>query len=410
MSNLSKSNKPDTGLYKNSTTGIFASYFVWSLGTGAQSLARPLFAFLVSGQIFFAPLLASTNALARTIAGPITGFLTDRIGRKPMVIIGTVLRAGSSFIENFVDSFLQFAILEFIGQLGVSMWVTSSSVLIADVSNENNRGRMVASRTMSMRVGMILGPIIAGALATIDLRYVFAFYGITKSITLLMVIFMISETRPESARQRTAKDSPRRGIDFSFFKTRAFFALTVVTFGLSMMSQGVFMSIFPVHLQEIIGATENQIGIIVTLAGALTFAVAFPNGIFIDRFGRKKSLVPGLLMLGIVAVGIAYSNTYFAMLFVVGFYGIAEGIVMGSSQAYAMDLAPEDRRGEFLGVWAIFQNSGALLAPLIIGAIYAIWGPKEAFTLVGAWLLISALLMAAFGPETGGKNKKDYGE
>ena len=115
-------------------------------------------------------------------------------------------------------------------------------------------------------------------------------------------------------------------------------------------------------------------------------------------------------MLGIVAVGIAYSNTYFAMLFVVGFYGIAEGIVMGSSQAYAMDLAPEDRRGEFLGVWAIFQNSGALLAPLLIGAIYAIWGPKEAFTLVGAWLLISALLMAAFGPETGGKNKKDYGE
>ena len=100
LSNLSKSNKPDTGLYKNSTTGIFASYFVWSLGTGAQSLARPLFAFLVSGQIFFAPLLASTNALARTIAGPITGFLTDRIGRTPMVIVGTVLRAGSSLIEG----------------------------------------------------------------------------------------------------------------------------------------------------------------------------------------------------------------------------------------------------------------------------------------------------------------------
>ena len=405
MNYSSKSNGQDAILNRNPTAGIFASYFVWSLGTGAQSLARPLFAFMVSGQIFFAPLIASTNALARTIAGPITGLLADRIGRKPMVIIGTILRAGSSFIEIFVDSFLPFVILEFIGQLGVSMWVTSSSVLIADVSNENNRGRMVASRTMSMRVGMILGPIIAGALATIDLRYVFAFNGITKSITLLMVIFMIAETRPESARQRTAKDSAKRGIDFSFFKTRAFFALTVVTFGLSMMSQGVFMSIFPVHLQEVIGATEHQIGIIVTLAGALTLAVAFPNGMFIDKFGRKKSLVPGLLMLGIVALGIAYTNTYFAMLFVVGFYGIAEGLVMGSSQAYAMDLAPEDRRGEFLGVWAVFQNSGALIAPLLIGGVYAILGSKEAFILVAAWLFISALLMAFYGPETGVKKR-----
>jgi len=78
---------------------------------------------------------------------------------------------------------------------------------------------------------------------------------------------------------------------------------------------------------------------------------------------------------------------------------------MGSSQAYAMDLAPEDRRGEFLGVWAVFQNSGALIAPLLIGGVYAILGSKEAFILVAAWLFISALLMAFYGPETGVKKR-----
>ena len=53
---------------------------------------------------------------------------------------------------------------------------------------------------------------------------------------------------------------------------------------------------------------------------------------------------------------------------------------MGSSQAYAMDLAPEDRRGEFLGVWAVFGNAGALVAPLLIGGIYAWVGPGPAFS------------------------------
>ena len=256
---------------------------------------------------------------------------------------------------------------------------------------------------MSMRLGMILGPLIAGALATIDLRYVFAFNGITKTITLIMVLVMVSETRPESARRRTRAPGAKRGIDIRFFRSRAFFALAVATFGLSMLAQGVFMSIFPVHLQEALGATKGQIGLAITLAGVLSFAVAMPNGIFVDRFGRKKSMVPGLFMLALVGVGLALVNTYVAVLVVVALYGLAEGLVMGSSQAYAMDLAPEDRRGEFLGVWAIFQNGGAIFAPLLIGGIYAVAGPPAAFVTVAGWLVASGVLMAIFGPETGGK-------
>lgn len=394
---------PTPSALSRTSAGIFASYFVWSLGTGAQGLARPLFAFLVSGQIFFAPLLASTNALARTVSSPITGYMTDRVGRKPMVVIGTSLRAGSSFLEIFVGSFIPFAILEFIGQLGVSMWMTSSSILIADVSNETNRGRAVATRTMSMRLGMILGPLIAGALATIDLRYVFAFNGITKTITLVMVLVMVSETRPESARRRTSEPGAKRGIEMRYFRTRAFFALAMVTFGLAMLSTGVFLSIFPVYLQESMGATKGQIGLAITLAGALSLAVALPNGLFVDRYGRKKSLVPGLFLLAFVGFGLAMVDTYLAVLAVVSIYGLAEGLAMGSSQAYAMDLAPEDRRGEFLGVWAVFQNGGAMFAPLLIGGIYALAGPPAAFATVGVWLFVSGALMAAFGPETGGR-------
>ncbi len=380
------------------------SYFVWSTGTGAQGLARPLFAFLVSGQVFFAPLLASTNALARMVAGPITGYMSDRTGRKPMVMIGTALRAGSSIAEIFVSSFVPFAILEFIGQLGVSMWVTSSSILIADVSSPTNRGRVVATRTTAQRLGMVFGPLVAGALATIDLRYVFAFNGITKAITLIMVTILVAETQPESARTRTRAPGASRGIDMTFLRSRAFFALAVATFGLSMMVQGVFMSLFPVHLKDVIGVSEGQIGLSVTLAGVLSLAVALPNGVLVDRYGRKKTLVPGLFLLGLVGLGLANAGTFGLLLLVVALYGVSEGLVMGSSQAYAMDLAPEDRRGEFLGVWAVFENAGALVAPLLIGGIYAWVGPGPAFSTAAGWLVISGVLMAALGPETGGRN------
>ncbi|MDE2766071.1 MAG: MFS transporter [Chloroflexota bacterium] len=391
------------GAFSRDGAPFFVTFFIWSVGTGAQGLARPLFAFLVSGNVFYAPLIAATNALARMAAGPITGYMTDRVGRKPLIVLGTGLRAGSSFAEIFVDTFAAFAVLEFIGQIGVSMWVTSTNVLIADVSDTSNRGRVVAARTVSQRLGMILGPLIAGGLAMIDLRWVFALNGVTKTVSLLIALFLFAETRPDSAKERTSQPGARRGLDFSFFRSRAFVALAVATFGLSMMAQGVFMSLLPVHLKDVLEMPEGQIGLLATLAGAVALGVAMPNGWLVDRFGRKKTLVPGLALLAAAAFGFANAGAFGAVLAVVLLYGVAEGFVMGSSQAYAMDLAPEARRGEFLGVWAVFQNAGAFGAPLVIGALYAALGPYAAFTAAAAWLLVSAVLMAVLGPETGGR-------
>jgi hypothetical protein len=80
---------------------IISIFFLWGLGTGAQQLARPLFAFSFGVPIFLVTLIESSNALARIISAPTTGFLTDRFGRKPLVIAGVTLRGATTFIEFF---------------------------------------------------------------------------------------------------------------------------------------------------------------------------------------------------------------------------------------------------------------------------------------------------------------------
>lgn len=82
-------------------------------------------------------------------------------------------------------------------------------------------------------------------------------------------------------------------------------------------------------------------------------------------------------------------------------FGVAQGMTMGATQTFAMDLAPEDRRGAFLGSWSMFQSFGAFVGPLAAGAIVATFGFAAAFYCVAAWLVLSAFFMAAFGPETG---------
>src|SRR4030095_12035769 len=93
-------------------------------------------------------------------AGPLTGITMDRWGRKPLLISGCLLRAASGFMEFFVTGYSEFLILEFVGGVGGSMVGTGSTILISDLSEPENRGRAVAARNMSNRLGSLSGPIV----------------------------------------------------------------------------------------------------------------------------------------------------------------------------------------------------------------------------------------------------------
>ena len=78
---------------------------------------------------------------------------------------GVLLRGATALWEYFIDDYLGFLILEFIGGIGVAIWATGSSILIADVSDKANRGMVVATRGFSIKLGTVAGPLI-GAILT----------------------------------------------------------------------------------------------------------------------------------------------------------------------------------------------------------------------------------------------------
>lgn len=392
-------------IVSSQTVPIYVTFFAWGLGTGSLQLARPLFAFEVTGNIFLVSFLVASSSVARIISGPLTGYLTDRWGRKPLVIAGAAIRGLTTLGQFYTETYVPFFILEFIGQMGVSMWTTSTGVLVGDVTTPQNRGRVMAVRTMSSRIGFVAGPAIAGALAvTLGLKYVFLFSTLTKIIN-LVVMFWISESRPEEARQRN-KEGGGEGAGsllLSVFLTKTFIALAIVTFGLSMMQMGVFQTLVPVYSQEEVGLSELDIGNLVSFASIIALIVAFPNGAISDRYGRKASLVPGMMFLAASAVLLAFSGDYLWIVAMMVMYGIAEGMVQGSTQVYAVDLAPPERRGMVVGVWSIFMSLGGVVTTLLVGWLYTEYGPLLAFNGVGGLLFISAMILALLAKETAGR-------
>jgi DHA1 family multidrug resistance protein-like MFS transporter len=381
---------------------IYGTFFLWSFGTGANQLARPLFAASFGVPLALVALVTASNSFSHLLAGPLTGYAMDRWGRKPLLILGLILRGGSLILEFFATSYPQYLALEFLGGVGVAIWGTGASVLIADLSVRENRGRALAVRGMATRLGAIVGPIVGAAIAAaFDLRTIFLFNGITKFVILAMVLRLVGETRPDAAGEPARRS---HGIAFDLlgrmFMNRPFLAVAAATFAISMMHQGVFAAILPVYVTREIGLSPSDVGTLITLAAAISLGVSFPNGYLVDLFGRKSTLVPGLGILAIAAYLLSISSDHASIVLMVAVYGLGEGICMGASQAYAMDLAPEDRRGSFIGVWSLLQNVGGITAPVLLGLVAEQFGFGLAFVGVAAVLLLVAVAMWAFAPDT----------
>src|SRR5262249_33225425 len=89
------------------------------------------------------------------------------------------------------------------------------------------------------------------------------------------------------------------------------------------------------------------------------------------------------------------------LIVLVAIYGVGESVCNGVSQIYAMDLAPENRRGAFLGVWSFLVEAGTAAAPLVVGFTAERFGYGFTFVSVGAALAVVAVIMGLYGSDTG---------
>ena len=297
---------PGSSMFSRQGLPLFATYLIWGTGSGAQTLGRPLFAYELADSIFLVTLLIAALGASRIISAPLTGFLADRIGRKPLAVVGAALRGVASFAVLYIDNYAAFFVIELIGNTGVSMWQTTSQVVIADMSTPENRGRAVAMRNSSLRLGQIIGPVLGGVIAaTWGLQEVFVVNGVSKILVMFITLYLIGETRPTRERRPAAERTGLRADLLPIVLSRAFIALGLTTIAAALIGQGIVQVMFPVAGKEVAGLDESQIGLLIGVASLITLLCSFPNGMLVDRFGRKTSLVRDCFRPGSVLPSVA---------------------------------------------------------------------------------------------------------
>jgi MFS transporter, DHA1 family, multidrug resistance protein len=334
------------------------------------------------------------------------GGLTDRFGRKSVLLAGTIITAVGSVLCGVAGDFTQLIVFRFIGGIGAATVLTGAQVMLADISTRENRGRVMSIYQGCFLFAVGFGPtpggFIADALGYRAPFYVFAVLGLVAG---LIALVRLPETKASHGQATVGGEAIAAPSTSStarqLFASSGFVLVCLVSFVQFFARTGAVFSVVPVAMSNGLGLTPSQIGVGLTIGNLLNFAVIWISGPLVDRYGRKAVIFPSTVISGLAFIAFASADSY--SMFILGslLWGVGGGIGGAAPAAYAADLAPKGANGITMGIYRTVADAGYVVGPTALGIITDQIGAGTALLVTTALFLIAAVLFGVFAPETG---------
>jgi DHA1 family tetracycline resistance protein-like MFS transporter len=341
-------------------------------------------------------LFGTAWALMQFLFSPILGGLSDRFGRRPVVLLSNFGLALDYVLMALAPSLTWL----FIGR--VISGITSASVstafaYIADVTPPERRAAMFGKIGVAFGAGFILGPAIGGLLGGMDPRLPFWVAAGLSFANALYGLLILPESLP--AERRTPfrwKSANPLGALHLLRSNRVLAGLSVANF-LAQLAHVVLPSVFVLYASYRYGWDTTKVGLTLAIVGICSMAVqGAAIGSIVRRFGERGALLLGL---GCGAAGfLIYGAAPTGPLFWLGIPVMALWGVAGAAiQALMTHLVAPDQQGQLQGAITSVQSISQLVGPFLFTLTFAYFiGGEAPVKLPGApFLLASALLMLA---------------
>lgn len=379
---------------------IFDTISSWTGASGAQ----------VSGIVLFGGALGALYSLLQFFAAPLWGGISDRIGRKPVLIVSVASLALSYLMWFFSGSFTLLIAARFIGGIMAGN-ISTATAVVADVTSKQNRSKGMAIIGIAFALGFILGPALGGIGSLLDLSKhypdlvelgvnpfsvpaLIAF--ILAAINLFFIVTRFKETLP--AKLRGGVHTSERTVNIiKLFKPLPYKGVNKTNFGyflfLTAFSGMEFTLTFLAF--ERLGYSSMDNAYMFIFIGLV---LAFVQGGLVRRsaskVGEKKmslyglvSIIPGLLL-------IAWANSTLLLYLGLFFLAVGSAMVIPCLTSLVSMYSPANVQGQSIG---IFRSLGALarvVGPVLASIIYWRNGAATPYFMGAIFLVIPILLVA----------------
>ena len=343
--------------------------------------------------------LEAVNGLCAFLAAPFLGRLSDRFGRRPVIIVAAFGAAFSMALFGIGGAIWVLVLARVIQGLTAGD-LPALFAYLADITPPEQRAKRFGLLGALSGIGTMIGPGIGGLLAAVSLRLpVFLTAAVALTIAILSIFLLPESLKPGN---RIATIKLRDVQPFAVFKEafgRKELRGLMIGFGLLALPFGFFVNNFSVLALDSIQWGPTQIGLLTAAVGIIDILIqGVLLGILLPRIGERGVIVSGIVaqMIGLAALAIVASIFAQPWVFIVGALMLAAG--QGASQA-AMDGAMsnavgDDEQGWLGGATQSLNAAMGTAAPLIAGALYALVSPAAPYWLGVAIMIVAVVVVS----------------
>ncbi len=344
-------------------------------------------------------LILTIYALAQFIFIPVLGVLSDRYGRRPIIIASLLIEAFSLALSALAGSLPMLFVARFIGGLGASN-IGSAQAVVADVTSVEKRARGMGLIGAAIGLGFVVGPALGGVLAPLGPTLPFR---VAMSIALanaLLVLRFLPETRHIRATTEVSIPMPftnhGRGVMLAerrqVLRYRAVARLVVINL-LFTLAFTAMEAVFPLFTQHSFGWTALQNGYIFTYVGiSIVLMRGGLAGRLVKRCGERSLLIAGLLLLAAGLALLSWSTNLALLLIALSIVSAGDGVVTPMVATLLSFASPSGAQGKTLGLAQGVAGLGRAVGPLAAGSIFALGGPGAPFFFGSALVVLAALI------------------
>lgn len=321
----------------------------------------------------------------------IGGALTDKFGRRKLIIFGLVFSAISTLTFGFINTFSALIPLAIGVGLLSDIAGPAHAAMIADILPENQRQEGFGILRVVGNLAWIFGPTIGGFVAGKSFLALFIIDAVISSLVALLFYLLIPETKP----QNQPGEKPEsllvtfKGY-FQVLRHGAFIAFMAAGMLMGLVYQQMYNSL-SVYLRDNHGIDPKGYGFLLTASAIVVILFQFSMTRWIKKKPAFKMMALGTLfyMLGFSMFG--FVGQYWLFVLAIMIITTGEMIAVPTSQALAVNFATEDMRGRYMGVFGITWMLPATIGPGAAGLILDHFNPNLLWYIGGALCAISAL-------------------
>ncbi len=342
-------------------------------------------------------MLWSISGLVGNLAG---GSLTDRFGRKRLMVFSLGASALGLVAFGFADSLISAAIIVlYVGFVG-ALFQPARDAMVADLVGTDKRPQAYGLLRVVANLGIAIGPAIGGFLASVSYLIAFLTSASATMVFFFITILLMRETKPTTTAPQRNANAAAPGNFGTVFRDHRFIVFCSAT-AFAIIAYSQMMTVLPVYMKDQFALGETFFGWVMTTNAAMVVLLQLPITRVTEKVARLPLIALGAILYAVGVASVALASTFPHFVASMAILTLGEMIVVPTATAVTADLAPAELRGRYMGVLGLTWNVGFGIGPILGGVIIDQIAPRALWPIMGSAALVGALillLLARFKP------------